>query len=96
MEVIMDDILIHGETRAKLDEHYENVLRVIRASGLKLNKDKCLLRQSKLVFMGNLISKDGLVLDPEKVRTKERDRARHVVRHGQLSVSLPPRSVDST
>ena len=67
VEVIMDDILIHGETRAKHDEHYENVLRAIRASGLKLNKDKCLLRQPKLVFMGNLISKDGLEPDPEKV-----------------------------
>ena len=67
VEFIMDDILIHGETRAKHDEHYKNVLRVIRASGLKLNKDKCLLRRSKLVFMGNLISKDGLEPDPEKV-----------------------------
>ena len=63
----MDDILIHGETRARHDEHYENVLRAIRASGLKLNKDKCLLRQSKLVFMGNLISKADLEPDPEKV-----------------------------
>ena len=67
VEYIMEDILIHGETRAKHDEHYENVLRVIRASGLKQNKDKCLLRQSKFVFMGNLISKDGLEPDPEKV-----------------------------
>ena len=67
VEVIMDDILIHGETRAKHDEHYENVLRAIRASGLKLDKDKCLLRQSKLVFMGNFISKDGLEPDQEKV-----------------------------
>jgi len=39
VEVIMDDIIIHGETRAKHDEHYENVPRVIRASWLKLNKD---------------------------------------------------------
>ena len=32
VEVIMDDIiLIHGETRTKHYEHYENVLRVIRA-----------------------------------------------------------------
>ena len=26
VEVVMDDILIHGEMRAKHDEHYENVL----------------------------------------------------------------------
>ena len=67
VEVIMDDILIHGETRAKHDEHYGNVLRVIRTSGLKLNKDKFLLRQSKLVCIGNYISKDDLEPDPENV-----------------------------
>ena len=67
VEVIMDNILIHGEMRTKHDEHYENFIRVIRASGLKLNKDKCQLRQSKLVVMGNPNSKDRLESDPEKV-----------------------------
>ena len=56
----MDDILLHGETKAKHSEHYENVLLVIRTSGLKLNKDKCLL-----VFMGNLTSNGGLEPDPD-------------------------------
>ena len=50
--------------RAKHDEHFK---RVIRASGLKLNKDKCQLRQSMLVVMGNLISKDGVELYTENV-----------------------------
>ena len=66
MEVIMDDILIHGETRAKHAAHYENILRVILASALKL-------RQSKLEFMGNFISKDCLEPEKETMRQNLQD-----------------------
>ena len=67
VEVIMDDILVHGKDMAEHDVRYENVLRIIRGSGLILNQGKCLLRQTHLVYMGNLIGKEGMKPDPEKV-----------------------------
>lgn len=63
----MDDILIHGADITEHDERYNNVFKVIEKAGLKLNPDKCLLRQKKLVYMGNLIREGGLEPDPEKV-----------------------------
>lgn len=65
--VIMDDILIHGADEAEHDERYNKVLEVLTKAGLKLNSSKCLLKKKKLVYMGNLLSENGLEPDPDKV-----------------------------
>eukprot|EP00064_Thunnus_orientalis_P000320 superscaffoldBa00000016_g320 len=39
----------------------------IKAVGLKLNKEKCSLRQSQLRFLGHLIDKSGIQPDSDKV-----------------------------
>lgn len=44
VESSMDDILIHAETEEKLRELTNIVLKRIESAGLKLNKEKCLLR----------------------------------------------------
>ena len=41
VEVIMEDILIHGKDIKEHDEMLNKVLETIKASGLHLNKDKC-------------------------------------------------------
>ncbi|XP_021372001.1 uncharacterized protein LOC110462385 [Mizuhopecten yessoensis] len=41
VEAIIDDTLIYGKTQEKHDKRLTKVLDRIRASGLKLNKDKC-------------------------------------------------------
>uniref|UniRef100_A0A3B3I785 Gypsy retrotransposon integrase-like protein 1 n=1 Tax=Oryzias latipes TaxID=8090 RepID=A0A3B3I785_ORYLA len=67
VEVFMDDILVHGATMEEHDARLERVLRRIDSAGLKLNKEKCSLRQSQLRFLGHLIDKSGVRPDPEKV-----------------------------
>ena len=65
--IIMDDILVYGTTQEEHDERLQTVLETIKSSGLKLNKAKCMFSQRELTFMGNIVSKDGVKPDPEKV-----------------------------
>ena len=60
VEVIMDDILVHGRN---MEEHYARLnadLRKINNSGLKLNPKKCVFRKSELTYFGHLIGGDGI------------------------------------
>ena len=38
----------------------------IRESGLKLNKTKCQIRKQSIVFLGHIISSEGIKIDPSK------------------------------
>ena len=46
IEVIMDDILVHGRNREEHAARLNAVLRIINDSGLKLNRKKCLFRKN--------------------------------------------------
>lgn len=67
--VCMDDILISGRTMKEHDERLKRVMDTIRVSGLKLNKEKSKLLQPKLEFLGQMISKDGITINPERIQT---------------------------
>lgn len=64
----MDDVLVYGRSKDEDDQRLAEAFRVIKASGLKLNKEKCRLNQSELTFVGHRISKDGVSPDPKKIR----------------------------
>ncbi|XP_052817965.1 uncharacterized protein K02A2.6-like [Mya arenaria] len=60
VEVIIDDILVHGKNVKEHDKHLEMALRKIQDSGLKLNKDKCEFRKESIDYFGHHISSDGI------------------------------------
>jgi hypothetical protein len=64
-EVIMDDILVHGKTVEEHDHRLAQVLTTIRESGLRLNKDKCNIRQRELTYFGHRVGVNGIKPDPE-------------------------------
>ncbi|XP_061570027.1 uncharacterized protein K02A2.6-like [Cololabis saira] len=66
VEVFMDDILVYGTSMEQHDARLEMVLQRVESTGLKLNKDKCCLRQSQLRFLGHLIDQSGVRPDPDK------------------------------
>jgi hypothetical protein len=66
-EVIMDDIIIYGKTRAEHDQRLAAVLKTIKESGLKLNKAKCHFHKTELRYFGHIVGKDGIKPNPEKV-----------------------------
>ena len=36
--------------------------------GLKLNKEKCKIRQKEVPYVGHLLTTEGLKIDPQKVK----------------------------
>ncbi|MCG8079184.1 MAG: DDE-type integrase/transposase/recombinase [Candidatus Thiodiazotropha taylori] len=67
VDVIIDDILVYGKDMQEHDESLKAVLERIETEGLKLNRDKCLFRQSKLEYFGHTISAEGVSPSPKKV-----------------------------
>ncbi|XDV29902.1 hypothetical protein PO909_032932 [Leuciscus waleckii] len=65
--VYMDDILVFGASLEEHDRCLKRVMETIRASGLKLNREKCKFRQASLHFLGQVISQEGVTPSPERV-----------------------------
>ena len=62
-----DDIIVWGATREEHDARLRSVLTRIRASGLKLNRRKCIFAATSLTFLGHTLSPEGVQPDPSKV-----------------------------
>lgn len=55
-----DDIIVFGKDNEQHDQALKQVLDRVRESGLKLNKEKCiLLKVTETTFLGHVISADG-------------------------------------
>jgi hypothetical protein len=66
--VYFDDILIYSKT---LDEHVEHircVLAVLREQKLYANLEKCTFCTDKVVFLGFVISGQGVEVDEDKIK----------------------------
>ena len=62
-----DNILVWADSKEEHDRRVHEVLSKVRASGLKLNKSKCVSGVTDLKFLGHIISGRGIEPDPEKV-----------------------------
>ncbi|KKF92157.1 Retrotransposable element Tf2 155 kDa protein type 1 [Ceratocystis platani] len=65
----LDDILIYGRTREEHTEHIRAVLKRLRAAGLYAQARKCEFYCTETKFLGMIIGRDGIRMDPAKVAT---------------------------
>eukprot|EP00731_Ephydatia_muelleri_P008908 Em0004g1246a len=65
--VYIDDIVIMGKTFERHLQNLKLVLERLRRAGLKLKPSKCSLFQDKVVYLGHIVTRDGIHTDPEKV-----------------------------
>jgi len=63
----IDDILIYSKTAKEHREHVRKVLQKLKEAGLFIKPEKCEFSVQKTTFLGFLISKNGIEMDPEKV-----------------------------
>jgi hypothetical protein len=66
--VYMDDMIIYSSSA---DEHMQRLNQIferMRSAGLKFKIEKCKFFQTELSFLGFIISKEGISLDPKKVK----------------------------
>ena len=64
---ISDDILIWGKAQEDHDSTLSNILKRIKDSGLKVNPSKYVFSVNKVTFGGHFLSKEGILLDPNKL-----------------------------
>ena len=65
--VFFDDILVYNKTEAAHKEHVTSVLATLKEHQLVANLNKCAFGQTKIAYLGHIISKDGVAADPEKI-----------------------------
>ena len=65
---MMDDVLVHGRTTEEHDECLDKVLQKLEEAGLTLNRQKCHFSKPQVKFLGQIVDKDGVRPDPEKVQ----------------------------
>ena len=64
----IDDVLVSGKTQKEHDERLMKVLETLQKAGITLN-EKCMFSVGKVKFLGHIISKNGVEVDPSKVES---------------------------
>lgn len=66
--VFMDDILVYSESEEEHREHLRIVLQNLKENQLYAKFSKCEFYIDKIQYLGHIISEQGLVIDPEKIK----------------------------
>ena len=67
VEVIIDDAFVAGDETTH-GERLQKFLDRAAKQGLKLNKEKCKIRQRQVPHVGYLLTSEGLKIDPQKAK----------------------------
>ena len=67
--IYLDDLIIFAKTYEEHLERLQMVLQRLREAGLKLSAKKCKFFQTKVVYVGHLVSEEGIEADPAKVES---------------------------
>ncbi|TYJ96004.1 pol protein [Cucumis melo var. makuwa] len=65
--VFIDDILIYSKTEAEREEHLRMVLQTLRDNKLYAKFSKCEFWLKQVSFLGHVVSKAGVSVDPAKI-----------------------------
>ncbi|KAL0551959.1 hypothetical protein IC582_011052 [Cucumis melo] len=65
--VFIDDILIYSKTEAEHEEHLRIVLQTLRDNKLYAKFSKCEFWLKQVSFLGHVVSKAGVSVDPAKI-----------------------------
>eukprot|EP00253_Pinus_taeda_P010063 PITA_10063 len=66
--VYLDDILVYSRSKEEHLRHLNYVLQKLQQEKLLLNPKKCLFIKEELVYLGFVISAEGLKMDPKKIK----------------------------
>ena len=64
---LMDDVLVFGRNYEEHNKQLETVLQKLSESKVTLNREKCEFAQPEITFLGQVIDKNGVHPDPQKV-----------------------------
>jgi hypothetical protein len=67
VHIYIDDINVYSKTFEEHVEHLAIVFERVRESGMKLQRAKCSFIKPEITFLGHIVSREGLKVDPSKV-----------------------------
>ena len=67
MIVFIDDILVYSKSKKEHEEHLRMVLEILREKKLYVKFSKCEFWLDAVSFLGHVVSKDGVMVDPSKI-----------------------------
>jgi len=63
----LDDIMVYSKNEEEHEEHVTKVLKALQAHQLQCKPEKCEFHTTRTTFLGYVVSRDGLAMDPSKV-----------------------------
>ena len=69
--VFFDDILVYSRTWTEHLSYLEKVFSILLSNQLYVNQSKCLIGQREVEYLGHIISKAEVSVDPKKICTME-------------------------
>ena len=69
--VYLDDVIVFARTVEEELDRLEKMFQRLRKAGLKLKPKKCELFKQSVLYLGHVVSGDGVTTDPEKIRAVE-------------------------
>ena len=76
----LDDIIVYSKTLDESIRRLKQVFQKLREAGLKLKAKKCFLLQHETLYLGHIVSAEGVKTDPTKVEAVKNWRRPHTVR----------------
>ncbi|KII68714.1 Retrovirus-related Pol polyprotein [Thelohanellus kitauei] len=64
--IYLDDIVIYSNTEEEHLNALNDIFKVIRGSGMKIKPQKCSIFKPEVKYLGYLVGRDGVKVDPEK------------------------------
>ena len=66
--VFIDNMLIYSKNEQEHKEHLNIILQVLREQELYTKFSKCDFFKYKIQYLGHVVSKDGISVDPNKIK----------------------------
>jgi len=66
--VFIDDKLVYSKNEEEHTEHLAVVLRLFKEHQLYVKLSKCSSFQTQVHYLGHVVSKEGIAVDPKKIR----------------------------
>ena len=67
--IYIDDIVIYSKTAEEHLIHLERILQSLREANLRIKFSKCQIFKTSIEYLGFLVSKDGLMVNPKKLKS---------------------------
>ena len=66
--IYLDDIIVFAKTQQEAITRLGTIFQKLREAGLKLQPSKCELFKTSMLYLGHIVSEDGIRTDPKKVK----------------------------